>query len=1020
MFRSSLRLAFVGCALLLAGRAVAEFPVPYDTEPDTSGPLTPAEAAAAFAVPPGFKVSVFAAEPEVQNPIAMTWDGRGRLWIAENYTYAEAPKKFDLALRDRILVFEDKDGDGRADSRKVFTDEVQMLTSVAVGRGGVWAMCPPQLLFFPDKNGDDQPDAPAEVVLDGFKIPAESYHNFANGLRFGPDGWLYGRCGGTAPGNIGAPGTHLEERIQLRGGMWRYHPERKVYETLTYGTTNPWGHDWDAHGELFFINTVNGQLWHGITGAHFMRGSTLDPNRYAFGLIDQHADHWHFDNSKHWMKSRDGAANALGGGHAHVGMMIYLGDNWPAEYRGHLFTLNMHGYRANQEILERQGSGYVGHHGTDMLVTPDKWFRGIDLSYGPDGSVFLIDWTDTGECHERNGVHRSSGRIFKITYGDAAKPAAGDLSKLSSRELVSLHTHANEWFVRQARFELMARAGAGRGLEAAREKLGEMFEQNEDVVIKLRALWSLYTIGATDDAFLTAQLGHPNEHVRAWAIRLLTDTWPIDTGVSARPAKRAEGAQVATLAPIFAKMAREDSSGLVRLVLASTLQRLPFAERPAVAEGLGSHAEDAQDHNLPLMTWYGLIPVAASDPTALAKVAARSELPLTRKYIARRLAEDIATNPAPIDTLLQLTAAGSPALQADIVAGLAEGLNGWRQAPKPATWEALATKLATSPDLALRDRVRELSVVFGDGRALDEVKKVALDDKADLETRKSALQTLIDSGAPDLRAICEKLLETRFLNPLAARGLATIDDPAIGVALVKAYGKFHQADRSQLIATLVSRPAFVKALLDAMAADRIPRSELSAFDARQVRSFNDPALTKQLGEVWGELRESGEDKKAQIAKWKQLLTPESLAKADLGAGRAAFAATCAACHMLYGEGGKLGPDLTGSGRENLDYLLENIADPSAVVSADFRMTILQLKDGRVLNGMVAAKTDRTLTLQTMTEKLTVERAEITKLDELPMSLMPEGLPDALGETQMRNLIAYLMHKTQVPLPVAGK
>ena len=349
----------------------SEFPVPYNSEPDQSRPMPAAEAAAKMRLPPGFKATVFAAEPDVQNPIAMAWDGRGRLWVAENYTYAERSKKFDLNLRDRILIFEDKDGDGHFDTRKVFTDEVQMLTSVEVGHGGVWAMCPPQLLFIPDRNRDDLPDGAPEVVLDGFTIPPENYHGFANGLRFGPDGWLYGRCGASSPGEIGAPGTPAEQRIPMRGTIWRYHPQRKVVEALSCGTTNPWGHDWNEHGELFFINTVNGHLWHDFPGAHFVRPHTIDPNPRAYALIDQHADHWHFDTAVGWSKSRDGKADPYGGGHAHVGMMIYLADNWPAEYRGRLFTWNLHGLRVNQEILERTGSGYVGRHGPDVFFAGD-------------------------------------------------------------------------------------------------------------------------------------------------------------------------------------------------------------------------------------------------------------------------------------------------------------------------------------------------------------------------------------------------------------------------------------------------------------------------------------------------------------------------------------------------------------------------------------------------------------------------------------------------------------------------
>src|SRR6266850_6936172 len=205
-----------------------EFPVPYNSEPDRSGPMAASEAAARMQLPPGFKATVFAAEPDVQNPIAMAWDVRGRLWVAENYTYAESGKRFDLNLRDRILIFEDTDGDGRFDTRKVFTDDVQMLTSIEVGRGGVWLMCPPQLRFIPDRDRDDVPDGPPEVVLDGFTVPPENYHNFANGLRFGPDGWLYGRCGASSPGELGPPGAPVEQRIPMRGTMWRYHPRRKV------------------------------------------------------------------------------------------------------------------------------------------------------------------------------------------------------------------------------------------------------------------------------------------------------------------------------------------------------------------------------------------------------------------------------------------------------------------------------------------------------------------------------------------------------------------------------------------------------------------------------------------------------------------------------------------------------------------------------------------------------------------------------------------------------------------------
>ncbi len=162
-------------------------------------PMDAAEALRTIKLPAGFSATLFASEPDIQNPIGMAFDPRGRLWVAENYTYSDRSQRFDLSMRDRVLIFEDQDGDGRAEKRTVFTDQVQMLTSVEIGLGGVWLMCPPKLLFIPDAELDGVPDGPAQTMLDGFEVAQDNYHNFANGLKFGPDGWLYGRCGHSCP-----------------------------------------------------------------------------------------------------------------------------------------------------------------------------------------------------------------------------------------------------------------------------------------------------------------------------------------------------------------------------------------------------------------------------------------------------------------------------------------------------------------------------------------------------------------------------------------------------------------------------------------------------------------------------------------------------------------------------------------------------------------------------------------------------------------------------------------------------
>jgi putative heme-binding domain-containing protein len=671
---------------------------------------------------------------------------------------------------------------------------------------------------------------------------------------------------------------------------------------------------------MFFINTVTGHLWHLIHGAHLMDSSMLNPLVYE--KLDTIADHYHYDRSGSWSDSRDGKANSLGGGHAHIGMMIYQADQWPEQYRNKLFTLNMHGRRANVERLERNGSGYVGKHEPDVFLSDDPWFRGIEISTGPDGSGFILDWSDTGECHDSTGVHRTSGRIFRISYGEPKKP----------------------------------------GKPFAWRKAWPKADLNGD------------------------------EHQRALAIRELVQFSPLDAIPGPLP-----HAKYPELAFDPVKMALSEKSAFVRLQLASVLQRLPVEKRPLLAKALLSHAEDANDPFLSHMVWFGISPLAKHEPVGLVALAKDCQWPKVTRWIARSLA----TQPEMLNMLLVINQSD------EVLEGMSEAFKGLRKAPKPANWDRI---VATSKSPLIRD----LSILFGDGRALDDVKKIALDDKADLPSREAALKTLIEARPDDLRSLCAQLIEVRTLNTTAARGLALFDDPEIGKQLAKNYRKFAPG----IIDTLVSRPAFAKAMLAEMAAGKIPRTDLSAFHARQIRSFNDEALTKQLTDAWGELRESAADKKQLIEKVKAQLTPDTLAKANLSQGRMLFTAVCGACHVMYGQGGKIGPDLTGSGRTNLDYLLENIADPSGVVSADFRMSLLTHKDGRVLSGVIAESNDRTLTLRTVTETLTLDRADITKQETSPMSMMPEGLLLALQPDMVRDLIAYLMHPVQVPQPGA--
>jgi putative membrane-bound dehydrogenase-like protein len=1018
-----MRPIFIGIPLVLVAATsvvsqTSHFPKIVNTQNPKDQPPTPAETVKLITLPPGFNVTLFAGEPDVQQPIAMCFDDRGRLWVAECYTYDG--KGWDAKHRDRIVIFEDTANVGRFDKRTVFWDKGQNLSSVAVGFGGVWVLCAPNLLFIPDRNGKGVPGGQPEVVLDGWAAN-EAGHNIVNGLMWGPDGWLYGRHGILANSYVGRPGTPKKDRAVLNCGIWRYHPTRKLFEVVCHGTTNPWGLDYDDHGQMFFTNNVNGHLWHVILGAHYKRMYGEDLRPHLYDLIDQHADHYHWDTGKSWTESRDGKGknDVLGGGHSHCGGMIYLGDNWPDDYRNTIFMCNTHGRRLNNDRLVRKGSGYSCLHNPDFLRVATPWFRGIALLYGPDGGVYVSDWCDLGECHDYDGVHRTSGRIYKVTYGKPKPPAIADVSQLSDAELVELQLHKNDWYVRTARRVLQERFDPprdtkehegkgepgtlvpGKRAKKVHEGLRKIYDTHPDVTRKLRALWALYVTGGTEEAWLREQLGHKSEHLRVWAIKLLVDQ-RLPSGDTLQR---------------FVQMGKEDSSGLVRLTLASALQRLPLEQRPALAAALLARGKDMADHNLPLMLWYGVEPLAPAMPAQALQLAKDCRIPLVRRCLARRLTEDIDKVPGPVDELVKLAGgADSADFQLDVLTGMADALRGRLKAKPPASWAAVAEKLTASPRAAVRTTLRELGVVFGDGRAITELRAMAADSQADPEGRRTALRVLLDHRPPDLLPLLKKLVADRATVAVAMRGLAAYDDPAIPGLVLKYWHFLRPEERPAAISTLAARPAYAKALLEAMADGKIARTDLSAFHARQIHSFGDEKLNQQLAKVWGEVRSTAKEKLEQINRYKKLLTPAKLKSADLSRGRLVFSQACASCHVLYGQGQHIGPDLTGSNRDNLDYLLENIIDPSAVVAADFKMSVVTLKNGRILTGIVVEPTERTLAVQTQTERVKLDREEIADVRPTSQSLMPDGLLAALSEEQVRDLVAYLMAREQVRLP----
>ncbi len=649
--------------------------------------LSPEDAAKDMTLPPGFKAKLFAGEPDVKQPIAFCIDDRGRIWVAEGYTYPRrAPEGQG---KDRILVFEDTNGDGTFDKRTVFMEGLNLVSGLEVGFGGVWVGAAPYLMYIPMKDGDEpKPAGEPKILLDGWAY--QDTHETLNTFTWGPDGWLYGCHGVFTHSHVGKPGAPGSQRQFINAGVWRYHPTKHKFEVFAEGTSNPWGVDFDEHGQCIIEACVIPHLFHMIQGGRYHRqagqhyapsleeearilpsyatqdftqGKLQQPlTPYIYNDIKTIADHFHYVGAT--PHSGNGRSDSAGGGHAHAGMMVYLGGSWPEKYRGQFFMNNIHGARINMDMPEAKGSGLVGHHGADFINFNDSWSQIINLQYDQDGSVFMIDWYDKNQCHNNNPeIHdRTNGRIFKIVYGDT-KMTKVDLQKLSDEELVKLLLNKNEWYVRHARRILQERtryimvdggkSADGKSVKityvdqdeveasgpldhgiipanrtAIHNALRKILAEDTNPAHQLRALWALQVtkglVWPNSSTVNTAleQLKNPNEYVRAWAIQFLCE----DKNPSAAALEE------------FARLAKEDPSPVVRLYLAAAMQRTPLDKRMNVLQALVAHGEDVDDHNLPLMYWYAAEPVVGQDTTKAVLLLSKSKIPVLREYITRRMA----------------------------------------------------------------------------------------------------------------------------------------------------------------------------------------------------------------------------------------------------------------------------------------------------------------------------------------------------------------------------------------------
>ncbi len=955
-------------------------------------PIPAKEAAGKMTLPKGFQATLFAGEPDIVQPIAFTFDTRGRMWVVECLSYPKWSQ--DGTGHDRVTILEDTDGDGKYDKKTVVIDNGSNLSGIELGFGGVYLCSTPNLIFIPIQ--DDKPSGKPEILLDGWNLK-ESKHNVFNSLIWGPDGWLYGCNGIQTKSYVGKPGMAQKDRVFFDCGVWRFHPTKKLFEVVANGTTNPWGLDFDEHGEMFITNCVIDHLFHVVPGGHYTRMYGTDPNPHVYGAMGSAVDYKHWVGGA-WTESRANKDGSLkkehddaGGGHAHSGAAIYLGTNFPAEYRNTLFTCNIHGNRLNNDGLVRTATGMKGVRRPDFQFANDPWFRGICVKVGPDGGLYTSDWSDTGECHNYEVVDASNGRIYRTVYGNT-KGWTGDVAKMTTKELVVALYSQNEWLGRQARRILQERAGTGENV--VKEILGFMWNEDKPLGRNYeRRAWALEAVGAiTKESY---QELAKNDHSGFWLMKF---------GV--------EAGNLQAIAELEKWLETTTDIG-ARLRLASIFQKLPDNRKRELVRKLVTPTTDA---NLSLMDWFAVEPLARGEMMARFQTAKDlQDDEVVRKFVRRTVSrsEDIVGVRDQLIHLFCKTPMADAKWELAAFLGVRDAVEEQPAARMPFEWNKIDFSKRTP---AVRAIAEELAVKFGDETQIDVLRVRLADPKAEPAERFRAISLLINRKTAGLVPSLLALFAEPSYRPIAIRGLANYSDERIPAAILNVYPKLTAEEKADAVQTLASRATYAMALLNAVEKGDVPKADITAFTARQITALKDQSVLGKLGTVWGEVKPASATRTVQISKYKELLTPDAVKSGNAGNGRSIFAKNCATCHKMYGEGQAVGPELTGAQRSNLDYILENVIDPSAVVANEYKMHEFQLLDGRVVTGIVKKESPQAITVRTVNEELVIPVSDIDKRKPTQNSVMPEGLFDAMKPDDVRDLVAYLMGKEQVPLP----
>jgi putative membrane-bound dehydrogenase-like protein len=974
--------------------------------------FTPEEAVKRMKLPEGFTARVVAAEPMIRQPVSISFDARGRMWVLQYLQYPNyaglKPVKQDQYLRtvwdrvpepppkgpkgaDRITICYDPDENGAFRQSKDFVTGLNIASGFCLGHGGVFVVQPPYLLFYPDKDEDDVPDGDPEVLLSGFGM--EDTHSLANSLQWGPDGWLYGAAGSTSTCKIKNPaGKPDDPPIEFQQGIWRYHPRMKQFELFSEGGGNTYGLDFDRHGQA-----IAGTNWGGFAMLHQMQGAYYVKGFAKHGPLHNPHTYGYFDHVPY---------TGFKGGHVTCGGIVYQADAYPPEYRDQYIAANLLSNAVYWHRLEPFQASFRARHGGDLLEANDPWFRPVDLLLGPDGSVYVVDWYDRRAAHldPIDNWDKTNGRVYKIEYTGTPKLPPFDLRKKTSAELVELLMHPNKWWRNEARRLLAERQDKSTCPALRKWAIGE------NGVLALEALWALYASGGWTDALSQGLAKHPDEHIRAWAARLATDFPREAPGLG------------------WAQVMATDPSPVVLAQLACSAKRMHVTDAREVVTRMMNNPACADDPHIPHLIWWAIehhltksngaeINWLTFDRTPTPPLLMR----MSEWYARRHM--DFPTGPNTGMTIASRVVELLP--EGDKHAGLRGIAKALEGRTLPAVPDALIDQLeaywVNHPDDPL---ITEIMARMNVPSARITLRRRAADASARDADRLQAIELLRqirDPKAKDLFLAELTAARSDALRIGLLGGLEGYDDPAIAEGVLSGYPKWSPKVKQRAVQLLLARPAWALSIFQRLDAGAFPKADLTLDHARAAVALGDKQVTALVEKHFGKLAPAtAGEKQARIAWLSREL--QIGGRGDPAKGQALFTKHCAACHQLHGEGGKVGPDLTTADRKNRSYMLLHIVDPSAYIRPEYVVHTVTTTDGRKLSGIVT-ESGGSITLVNVVndqpQTTILAKGDIEDIRPSPISLMPEKLLDALNYAEIVDLFAYITSDAPAKTPGAS-